>query len=95
MRTEAQIKASRANGAKSRGPATTIGRAISAQNSTARGLAGAKRLVIQGELHTVGEPTSRPATAMWIETELITEIAAVRAGRNNQKFPNEPKKSAK
>jgi len=49
MRTEAQIAASRANGAKSRGPATTIGRAISAQNSTAHGLAGAKLIVIEGE----------------------------------------------
>ena len=95
MRTEAQNARSRATGAKCRGTGTIIGRAISAQNSTARGLAGAKRLVIQGELHTVGKPTSRPATAMWIETELVTEIAAVRAGRNNQKFPNEPKKSAK
>ena len=43
MRTEAQITASRANGAKSRGPITTIGRAISAQNSATHGLAGQTR----------------------------------------------------
>jgi hypothetical protein len=83
MRTQAQIAASRANGAKSRGPATTIGRAISAQNSTAHGLAGAKLVVIEGEstdrwqaLLEACHHEFQPETE--IETELVTEIAAAR-----------------
>ncbi len=83
MRTEAQIAASRTNGAKSRGPATTIGRAISAQNSTAHGLAGAKLIVIEGEstdrwqaLLQACHREFQPETE--IENELVTEIAAAR-----------------
>jgi hypothetical protein len=44
MRTEAQIAASRAND-----PISATGRAISAQNNTAHGLAGATLIVIEGE----------------------------------------------
>src|SRR6476469_5092686 len=83
MRSEAQIAASRANGTKSRGPITTIGRAISAQNSATHGLAGAKLIVIEGEStdrwQALLEACHReflPETE--IETELVTEIAAAR-----------------
>jgi hypothetical protein len=76
MRTEAPIAASRANGAKSRGPAITIGRVISAQE-----LAGAKLTVIEGEstyhwqaLLETFHHEFQPETE--IETELVTEIAA-------------------
>jgi hypothetical protein len=83
MRSEAQIAASRANGAKSRGPTTNLGRAISAQNSSTHGLAGAKLIVIEGEstdrwqalleaCHREFEPETE------IEIELVTEIAAAR-----------------
>ena len=76
MRTEAQIAASRANGATSRGPDTTIGRAISAQNSTTH--AGAKLVVIEGwqALLETCHHEFRPETD--IEIELVTEIAAAR-----------------
>jgi hypothetical protein len=64
MRSEAQIIASRANGAKSRGPITNIGRAISAQNSATHGLAGAKLVVIEGQnLRTAGKLSLKPAIA--------------------------------
>ena len=83
MRTEAQIAASRANGAKSKGPITTIGRAISAQNSATHGLAGAKLIVIEGEstdrwqaLLEACHREFQPETG--IEIELVTEIAAAR-----------------
>ena len=83
MRSEAQIIASRANGAKSRGPITNIGRAISAQNSATHGLAGAKLVVIEGEsadrwqaLLEACHREFQPETE--VEVELVTEIAAAR-----------------
>ena len=63
MRTEAQIAASRANGAKSRGPITAIGRATSAQNSVTYGLSGAKLIVIEENLLIAGELSSKPVIA--------------------------------
>ena len=51
MRTQAQIAASRANRAKSNGPITTIGRAISAQNATVHGLA----VLLRGPLRSMSE----------------------------------------
>ncbi len=50
-RTEAQIAASRLNGAKSRGPITDEGKAISSQNSLRHGLL-AKMVLIEGESET-------------------------------------------
>ncbi len=47
-RTEAQIEASRLNGAKSRGPVTSEGKAISSRNSLKHGIRAATT-VIQGE----------------------------------------------
>jgi hypothetical protein len=85
LRSVARVALSRGNSANARGPATTIGRATSAQSSTAHGLAGAKLVVIEGE------PTHRwqvlvnacprefqPETD--IGTELVNEIAAARSG---------------
>ena len=81
MRTEAHIAASRANGAKSRA-VTTIGRAISARNSTAHGLAGAKLIVIEGastDASSLLEPSIANSNRKTeIETELVTEIPAAR-----------------
>ena len=50
-RTEAQIAASRLNGAKSNGPVTVEGKAISSQNSLRHGLL-AKMVLIEGESET-------------------------------------------
>jgi hypothetical protein len=63
MRAEAQIAAPRANVVKSPRPATTIGRAICAQNSTHHGLADAKLVIIEGEFTAAGKLYSKPATA--------------------------------
>lgn len=48
QRTEAQIEASRLNGAKSRGPVTAEGKAISSRNSLKHGIRAAT-IVIEGE----------------------------------------------
>ena len=49
MRTQAQIEASRRNGAKSNGPKTEDGKTRSSQNAVKHGLSANKFVVLDGE----------------------------------------------
>ncbi len=79
MRTDKQIAASKANGAKSRGPVTPRGRAVSSANSLRHGLL-ARTVVLPGEslqrfhdLHRSLHEELMPATA--VELLLVNKMA--------------------
>jgi hypothetical protein len=82
MRTQAQIEASRRNGAQSSGPVTAEGKARASLNHTLHGLAGST-IVLEGESEEKFEillaeciDELKPETAL--ERELVDEIAAAR-----------------
>ena len=62
MNTERRIQASRANGARSRGPVTAVGKETSAQNSTRHGML-AQTAVLEGESRTRFEELLLAVTA--------------------------------
>ena len=82
-RTPAQLAAARANGARSRGPATAVGKARSAQNGTRHGLRGGPFALLPGEdreefahLHAAVTADWRPRDAYerrWV-MELVTAM---------------------
>ena len=82
MRTERQQQASRANGAKSRGPKTPEGKARSSQNSVIHGLL-AKTVLIEGEsaslfLALQAQLTDEFAPATPFESTLVDMMVSAR-----------------
>ena len=83
MRSEAQIEASRRNGAKSKGPTSPRGKAIAARNHTTHGLYADKAVVLEGEdpeaWHELLDQTIRDFNPInGTELDLVTEIAVAR-----------------
>lgn len=91
MRTDAQIEASRLNGAKSKGPITEDGRIRSSQNATKHGMAGHKLMVIEGESlqewsDTIDEHVRAFEPETRLEWQLVVEIAAASWRLRRSKF---------
>jgi len=83
MRTNKQIEASRRNGAKSKGPVTAEGKAISSQNATTYALTGETLVVLQNESSVEFESflanfIEHFQPACPLESDLVFEIAAAR-----------------
>jgi hypothetical protein len=82
MRTEAQIQASRLNGAKSRGPVTAEGKLASSQNAVKHGMLSAAVLIAGENEQTFNEFAAslydefQPATPF--EASLVDAMAAAR-----------------
>src|SRR5690349_24647328 len=82
MRTQAQIEASRRNGAKSNGPVTAAGKARACLNHTLHGLTGSA-VVLEGESEEKFQilladciQELQPETAL--EREIVEEIVVAR-----------------
>lgn len=91
MRTEAQIEASRLNGAKSKGPVTEEGRSRSSQNASRHGMAGHKLMAIEGESQqewqeNVEEHVREFQPESKLEWQLVVEIAAATWRLRRSKF---------
>ena len=83
MRTPAQIEASKKNGAKSKGPTTTEGRARSSQNSLRHGLTSHKVVVMDGESKEEWESFQREFILKFqprdfVEERIVIEMAVCR-----------------
>ena len=81
MRSDKQIEASRRNGAKSKGPITEEGKAISSLNGTTHGLSGSHRFLyanerddLYQELFTQYRTLFAPANG--VEEDLVRQIVA-------------------
>lgn len=82
MRTQAQIEASRRNGALSKGPVTPEGKAKSSRNSSTHGLTAAT-IIVEGESAEKWQQLLDSCIAQFqpatdLEYELVEEIAAAR-----------------
>ena len=80
MRTEAQIEASKRNGAKSKGPITSEGRARSSQNAVRHGLTSHKSVIIDGESPEEWETFQREFLLKFqprdfVEERMVVELA--------------------
>ena len=77
-RSQAQIEASRRNGAHSRGPVTPEGKARASRNAVRHGLTAMTHLVLEGEdARELEELTFR----MMVETGVVSELEARLARR--------------
>ncbi len=83
MRSAAQIEASKKNGAKSKGPVTTEGRARSSQNAVRHGLTSHKSVIIDGESKEEWEQFQHEFLVKFqprdfVEERLVIEMAVCR-----------------
>jgi hypothetical protein len=83
MRTAAQIEASKRNGAKSKGPITSEGRARSSQNALRHGLTAHKSVIIDGESkeeweHFQSQFLVKFQPRDFVEERMVVELAVCR-----------------